>query len=179
MPKKLEKLTRDEKLQLMFDLIGAFTIVKKPKETAYFLEDLLTANEVKNLAKRLRIAKLLLSGLSQREVSIKADVCLATVNKVNVWMERGGDGFKEVINRLPRRWAIPKNLPRGPIEYHLPQAIIYTIQYGVARHQNKRVENVIGSFEAKGELDKTMKQETDIYYKKLRSKKSLIKTKLM
>ncbi|MBU0569567.1 trp operon repressor [Patescibacteria group bacterium] len=136
--KRLDKLTREEKIELMFDLINAFSIVESPTETAFFLQDLLTATEIKNLAKRLRIAKLLLENLTQREIAKKVSVSPATVNKVNLWLARGGEGFKKVIEKLPAKWDIPKDLPRGPIEFHLPQTLLTVVQHSVAKSQDKK-----------------------------------------
>ena len=63
--KRLEKLTRNEQADLTFDLINAFSLVKNPLSTSLLLQDLLTALEIKNLSKRLRIAKFLLAGKKQ------------------------------------------------------------------------------------------------------------------
>lgn len=165
MPKRLEKLSREEKLELMFDLIASFSIVKKPLETSLFLQDLLSANEIKNLAKRLRIAKLLLSGMTQREIAQDADVSLATVNKVGLWLDKGGEGFKNVIQRLPRKWAMPEKLPRGPIEYHLPQALLALTQYAVAKSQDKHIEKFLGKVRDKEILDRSIRKEVSEYYR--------------
>jgi len=51
-PRRLEKLTKAELVELVFDLINSFRLVSNPKETAHFLQDLLTAKEIKNLSKR-------------------------------------------------------------------------------------------------------------------------------
>jgi len=68
MKQKAEKLGNEEKVSLMFDLVNSFKDLRNASEIADFLEDLLTANEIKILSIRLRIAKLLLSGKHQREV---------------------------------------------------------------------------------------------------------------
>src|SRR3989344_1336213 len=133
--KKIDKMSNEEKMDLMLDLIYAFGIVRKPLETAVFLQDLLTANEIRNLSIRLRIAKLLLFGKNQREIIDELHTSFATINKVKVWIDRGGEGFKNVIGELPLKWDIPKKLPRGPLEYHLPQALIALVKYGVASSQ--------------------------------------------
>lgn len=166
-PKKLEKLTREGKIEFMFDLINSFSVVKNPTETAFFLQDLLTANEIKNLAKRLRIAKLLLAGVTQREVADKADVSLATVNKVNLWLDRGGEGFKNVISKLPAKWDIPKKLPRGPVEFHLPQTLLAVVQYSVAKRQDKKVEKFIDRMKEKETVDRSYQKAIDEYYRQM------------
>ena len=59
-PKRLEKLSKDQQEDLVFDLINAFALTKDPLSSSLLIQDLLTASEIKNLSKRLRIAKLLL-----------------------------------------------------------------------------------------------------------------------
>lgn len=165
--KKFEKLTREEKISFMFDLINSFSVVKNPTETAFFLQDLLTANEIRNLAKRLRIAKLLLTGMPQRDVADEVDVSLATVNKVNLWLNKGGEGFKNVIAKLPAKWDIPKKLPRGPIEFHLPQTLLAVVQYSVAKNQDKKVEKFIEMLEEKDTSDRSCQKVIDEYYRQM------------
>ena len=92
MKQKTEKISNDEKVTLMFDLINSFKNLKDLTEIANFLQDLLTANEIKNLSVRLRIAKLLIAGKSQREIVLATHSSLGTVNKVNIWLEKGGEG---------------------------------------------------------------------------------------
>ena len=162
---KFEKISKEEKISLMFDLINSFRIVRSPLETALFLQDLLTAKEIRNLSIRLRIAKLLLVGKNQREIIDELHTSFATINKVKVWINQGGDGFKNVIGKLPLKWDIPKKLPRGPIEYHLPQTLIALAQYGVARNQDKKVMKFVQAIDDKKELDRGLQKIFDEYYK--------------
>jgi len=163
--KKFEGLTKEEKLGLMFDLINSFRIVKGPLETALFLQDLLTANEIRNLSIRLRIAKLLLSGRTHREIQDELHSSLATITKVRSWLERGGDGFNNVIAKLPLKWEMPKKLPQGPIEFHLPQALLALAQYSIAKSQQKTAEEFIKEIENKKKLDRNLRKLFDTYYK--------------
>lgn len=163
--KKFERLSRNEKIGLMFDLINAFRIVKKPYETACFLQDLLTANEIRNLSIRLRIAKLLLAGKTHREVQYELHTSPVTISKVRIWLDQGGEGFKKVIEKLPLKWKIPKDFPRGPIEFHLPQTLIALSQYGIAKSQEGRTERFIRNVESKKAMDKQLKEASKQYYK--------------
>lgn len=153
-PKRLEKLSQEEQLDLFFDLINAFRIVKSPTDTALLVQDLFTASEIKNLGKRLRIAKLLMKNESHRDIAKKIHCSVATVTKVSYWLNRGGDGFKKVIGELPERYEIPKDLPGGPIEFHLPQTLIALTQYSLAKGQTKRLEKFSSEVEDKKILDK-------------------------
>lgn len=173
---KFERLSKEEKISLMFDLINSFRIVRSPLETAVFLQDLLTANEIRNLSIRLRIAKLLLFGKNQREIIDELHTSFATINKVKVWIDRGGEGFKNVIGELPLKWDIPKKLPRGPLEYHLPQALIALVKYGVASSQDKKVEKFLQAVNNKKILDRSLQKIFDEYYKEQKLERKSIET---
>src|SRR3972149_8053714 len=123
-PERVEKLSRNEQLDLLFDLVNAFSSVKTPFETALLMQDLLTASEIKHLAKRLRIAKLLIQGLTQRQVAGEVRCSTATVIKVNAWLTRGGEGLRNVIAKLPGRYELPEKLPKIALEFQLPQTLL-------------------------------------------------------
>lgn len=165
-PKKLDKLTREEKLALMFDLINAFTLVKNPVETAFLIQDLLTANEIRNLAMRLRIAKLLLRGKKQREIQEEIHASFATITKISLWLEQGSNGLRKTVSKLPTRYKLPKRLPPGPIEYHLPQALTALVQYGLAKRQGRQLEGFLEGVEGKAVLDKSLREAFNDFYRK-------------
>lgn len=174
---KFDKLSKEEKISLMFDLINSFRIVRSPLETALFLQDLLTTNEIRNLSIRLRIAKLLLAGKNHREIIEELHTSFATIDKVKVWIDRGGDGFKNVIEKLPLKWDIPRKLPRGPIEFHLSQTLISLVQYGVARGQDKRVEKFLQAVNNKKNIDRSLQKVFDEYYKERAIEKKSLTTR--
>ncbi|MBI3290331.1 helix-turn-helix domain-containing protein [Candidatus Microgenomates bacterium] len=159
--KRIEKLPKKLLLDLNFDLINAFRFVNKPYETALLLQDLLTANEIKNLGKRLRIAKLLLDNKTQRDISKELHCSLATVTKVSVWLAEGGEGFRKIIARLPKRYEFPEKFPRGPIEYHLPQTLYALTKYTLAQRQEDRLEKFLKGVEDKSGSDKALQEEFD------------------
>lgn len=150
---------------LVFDLINAFGSIKSKEESVLFLQDILTASEIKNLSVRLRIAKMLLDDESQREISRTLKVSTATVTKVNTWLNSKGDGFKKIISRLPTKYDLPTKVIHGPIEYHLPEVIASGIQYVIATNQNKKSENLIKNLKDKSNIDKQLKEEFSDYYK--------------
>ena len=164
---KFQKLNNDEKISLMFDLINSFRIVRNPLETAFFLQDLLTANEIRNLSIRLRIAKLLLSGNNYRDIIDEIHTSFATITKVSVWLESGGEGFKNVIKRLPLKWNKPKNMPKGPIEFHLPQTIFALVRASGSEFQDKKVTKFADSLKKKEGVNRLLQKEFDEQYKEI------------
>ena len=169
--KRIEKLSRDEILNLSFDLINAFRIVTTPLESALLIQDLLTASEIRQLAVRLRIAKLILAGDTQRDISKSLHCSLATVTKVNAWINRGGEGLKNVISKLPQKYDLPDKLPKIPIEFQLPQAILALAQYSIAKRQNKIVEKVWEEIEDKRLLDKQLQEMFSQEFRLLKKKR--------
>lgn len=163
-----------EKLDLLFDLVNAFSIVKSPEDTALFIQDVLTANEIRNLAIRLRIAKMLLNGKTYEEICEETKTSSATITKVNAWINREGEGFKKVISKLPLRYEYPEKLSHGPIEYHLPEAIIKSVQYSVASGQERRLRNVVDKLEDKNRFDKEFKENISEGYISFKRKNTLI-----
>lgn len=161
-----DKLSGQEKVSLMFDLINSFSKIKDSSEAALFLQDLLTANEIKNLCLRLRIARLLLSGNTQREVCQLTHSSLATVNKVNIWLNQGGEGFKRIISKLPIKYKMPQKLPPVPIEFNLPGALLTLVQYTMASKQDKLAEKFLETTESKNKSDRSLRKIYSEYYKK-------------
>ena len=66
--KRIEKLSKKDQESLIFDLVNALVQAESLNEAALFLQDLLTKKEAQVLAKRLRIAKLLLNGMTYEEI---------------------------------------------------------------------------------------------------------------
>ena len=150
---------------LVFDLINAFKSIKSADESALFLQDILTAAEIKHLSIRLRIARLLLSGMKQREISKKLMTSITTVTKINSWLNQKGDGFKKIIEKLPIKYNKPTKSIHGSIEYHLPEAIALSIQYGLANSQDKKIKKLIDNLDRKSGIDKELKEISDERYK--------------
>lgn len=152
--------------ELVFDLVNAFTIAKGPHKSALLLQDLLTASEIKKLSRRLRIAKLLLGGMTQREVSSDLRCSLATVTKVKLWLDQKGEGFKSVIKSLPKKYEYPSKLPKGPIEYHMPQAILALAKQGLAKSQDIRIDRLVENVSKKEAMSKHVQEAFEDRFKR-------------
>lgn len=155
--KRLDKFSKDEQEDLVFDLINAFSLANNPLDSAFLLQDLLTEDEVKNLSKRLRIAKLLLSGEKHEEIVKELHCSFATVTKVRIWLENGGEGLKKVIKKLPERNKvyIPKRTPG--VGYGLPDILAHYISSSTTNREKKRLKNFIQNMKQKKSIDKELK----------------------
>lgn len=156
-PKRFDKLTKTDYENLTFDLINAFALVKNPDDSALLLHDLLTKSEIKNLAKRLRIAKLLLSEIKQEDIVDELHCSFATITKVKIWLDEGGEGLKKVIQKLPKRMSKP-SVPRTYPQPNLPHILIAAVQELGYGKQKKRVEKFLDSLEKKHLIDKQIRE---------------------
>jgi len=152
-------------LELLYDLVNAFSIVRSPKDSALFLQDLLTVQEVRNLSKRLRIAKLLLGGMTHREIAFSTKVSIATVTKISLWLQEGGEGFSSVISKLPKKYDAPNNMRKKPIEYQAPQAIYAFAKYIIANKQDNKFLRFSKDLKNKSLQDNKIHEAYSDYYK--------------
>jgi TrpR-related protein YerC/YecD len=65
-----------------------------------FLEDICTINEVKALAARLEVARLLAQGRTYGEIARRTGASSATISRVRRFLEYGADGYRLVLRRM-------------------------------------------------------------------------------
>lgn len=80
------------------ELFRALSLIDNEKDMADFCRDLMTEVEIEAFSGRWQAAQLLADGVSQREVSEKTGVSIATVTRVNQWLSRGMNGYKKVLD---------------------------------------------------------------------------------
>lgn len=62
-----------------------------------FLRNILTPAELDEVSKRLQIVKLLLAGVSQRDVAKKLGVSMGTVSRGSRELKYGENGFRKIL----------------------------------------------------------------------------------
>jgi len=80
--------------QQLDDLIEAFLLIKTGREVRHLLESVLTPRELRNIARRLHICRLLRHGMPQRDVARLANVGVATVESVSRTIQQGKYKFQ-------------------------------------------------------------------------------------
>lgn len=154
---RMEKLSKEEQQDLAFDLINAFSLVRTPIESALLLNDLLTKKEIQNLAKRLRIAKLLIGGTKQEEIIEDLHCSYATVSRVKIWLNSAGAGLTRIISRLPAKTRAVKYQRVYP-NPNLPVILAATIQHLLYTKDKKLIENFFAGLDEKNLLDKQVRE---------------------
>ncbi len=164
--KRLEKFSANELEDLVFDLINAFSLVNNPTSAALLVQDLLTEKEVYNLAKRLRIAKLLLAGTKQEDIIKDLHCSFGTVVKVRQWINGAGKGFTHVISRLPKRRKVyrPHKIPG--VGYGLPQILYAAASAGLAYKEKAQLTSLIHGMHDKSAGDEALRETLTPLFKK-------------
>lgn len=162
--KRLSKFSQKELEDLVFDLINAFALVKNPIDSTLLLQDLLTPSEIRNLSKRLRIAKLLLQDNTDREIVDLMHCSFGTIAKVKLWLKQAGVGLRKIIKKLPKRREKFK-FKKGYFGYGLPQILVGTYLNTLEAKEKERVEEFLENLDDKQLLLKKIQEVIDEEFK--------------
>ncbi|MDA8233437.1 MAG: YerC/YecD family TrpR-related protein [Clostridia bacterium] len=100
-------MTYQSKLKDQFvdGLFEAILTLKTPEECYRFFEDIATIAEIKALAQRLEVAKMLEKDLTYTAIAEETGASTATISRVKRALNYGADGYKLVLKRLPEKEA--------------------------------------------------------------------------
>ncbi len=81
-------------------LFSAVLALRNLEDCYRFFEDICTVNEIKSMAQRLEVAKMLKSGATFSSIEEKTGASSATISRVNRCLQYGADGYKMILERL-------------------------------------------------------------------------------
>ncbi len=87
-------LEKDKKL-----LVANLRKLKSSKDLSLFIDDLLTEEEILDLAQRIKIAKLILDGKTYDEIAVKVGTSTSTVSKIGQIIKYGKGGLQKVFGK--------------------------------------------------------------------------------
>lgn len=91
---------KGEDMDLLFESI----LKLKTQEECYnFFEDIATVNEIKSLAQRMHVAKLLKDKKTYSEVATITGASTATISRVNKCLNYGSGGYTLILDRLSEK----------------------------------------------------------------------------
>lgn len=93
----LESKIKSKELDLFFKAILELQDIE---ECYKFFEDVATINEVKALAQRLHVAKLLSDKKTYTEIAEITGASTATISRVNRCLNYGSDGYNLILEKL-------------------------------------------------------------------------------
>lgn len=86
--------------ELTDNLFEAILLLENIEECYNFFEDICTVSEIKSIAQRLEVAKMLKEGKTYSEISEKTGASTATISRVNRSLNYGADGYKIILDRI-------------------------------------------------------------------------------
>lgn len=170
------KLPRDEVKKIFYQLCLAVSEIKNPEEAAELLRDILSFQEAEMIAKRFKIAELLLKNSTYEEIQEQLKVSAATVARVQEWLKVSGVGYKKAVQRTqgktpekrienynPGSWLdLKKRYP----SYYWPQLLLENIIDGANARQIKKIDTVMKTLERSKEKSALFKKIQQIIRKR-------------
>lgn len=95
----IESKLKNKELDLFFE---AVLKLENIDECYKFFEDVATINELKALAQRLHVAKLLKQKKVYTEIAETTGASTATISRVNKCLNYGMDGYNIILDRLEK-----------------------------------------------------------------------------
>ncbi|NLB83840.1 MAG: helix-turn-helix domain-containing protein [Synergistaceae bacterium] len=89
--------------RLTDQLCLALLSLKTSEEAYAFLEDVATIGEIRALAQRLEVSRLLNEGHTYPQIAQQTGASTATISRVKKFLEYGADGYKIVLERLKKK----------------------------------------------------------------------------
>lgn len=95
-------MSSDERLRnpLSDALAEAFLLLKTKEECYRFFEDIATVAEIRALAQRLEVAKMLQRNETYTAITEVTGVSTATISRVKRCLNFGADGYQLILRRL-------------------------------------------------------------------------------
>jgi TrpR-related protein YerC/YecD len=88
-------------------LFDAILALDDRSEAERFFRDLLTLGELRDLALRWSVARLLDSGMHYAEISQRTGASTATITRIASWLHHGEGGYRLMLDRLREHGALP------------------------------------------------------------------------
>ena len=81
-------------------LFDAILRLETPAEADRFFRDLCTIGELRDLAMRWPVARLLDQGLHYAEISARTGASTATITRIASWLRHGEGGYRLMLDRV-------------------------------------------------------------------------------
>ena len=92
-----EPKVRNDQTDLLMEAVQQL----QSTEDAYrFFEDICTIAELKSMAQRIEVARLLRAGVTYQEIAKETGASSATISRVNRALLYGADGYRRVLDAL-------------------------------------------------------------------------------
>ena len=97
---QLQPKTGSKEIRQLFQ---AILCLKNEEECDRFFDDLCTATELRALAQRLEVARLLQAGMTYQDIAAQLGASTATISRVNRCLTYGAGGYPLVLERIKKK----------------------------------------------------------------------------
>lgn len=155
MPRISKELSKKEIEKLFYKLCVIISTTNKIEDAAKLLRDLLSFTEAEMIAKRIKIAEMLLEDFTYRDIVKKIKVSHGTIFKVQEWLKISGEGYRKAIRKTkgkelkktsnfdnynPEDWMSMKR--RFPM-YYWPEILLENLIATSNKKQKNKIESVL------------------------------------
>lgn len=81
-------------------LLNAILQLDSRDEAERFFRDLCTLNELRDMAQRWAVVRMLDSGLHYAEISKRTGASTATITRIASWLNHGEGGYRSMLDKL-------------------------------------------------------------------------------
>lgn len=81
-------------------LFGAILRLETPDEAEHFFRDLCTLGELRDLAQRWAVVRMLDAGLHYADISKRTGASTATITRIASWLRHGEGGYQAMLARI-------------------------------------------------------------------------------
>ncbi|MEO8570935.1 MAG: YerC/YecD family TrpR-related protein [Chloroflexota bacterium] len=81
-------------------LFKAILSLESVDETERFFRDLCTLNELRDMAQRWAVVRMLEAGLHYGEISRQTGASTATITRIASWLNHGEGGYRAMLDKL-------------------------------------------------------------------------------
>ena len=96
----LNSLPKSKRIQMIGEFYDTIDSLKNRLEIRYFFKDLLSADEIANLMRRIEIAVLLSANFKYSEISEVLGVGSDKISRVHKCLQQDDSGYKIIVERL-------------------------------------------------------------------------------
>ncbi len=93
-------MAEDWKTDDVAALFAAILRLETPDETERFFRDLCTLNELRDIAQRWAVVRMLDAGMHYAEISRTTGASTATITRIASWLNHGEGGYRAMLEKL-------------------------------------------------------------------------------
>lgn len=159
-PKK-PKLPYKETQQMIMDLCAAIAATHSTKEAAQVLTDLLGKQELEMIARRLKIAEMLLDDHTYQDIQETLKASNGAIARVHGWLTESGEGYRLVLERTKsKRLELSKaeepvklsSMKRKYPMYFWPQIMLEYWVKNITQKEKRQMKEVLDKLGSKRKL---------------------------